>query len=248
MRRCHAEFASSPSVNCVKTVMTNLAWLAVAGATFAAHGGPAESPQAGNSPVQFVKQAHVTDSFWSPMLERNRTVTIPHNLRMCREVGIVANFERVAGLREGDYYGLPNWDEFLYKAIEAASYALRQRPDAALEKEMKSGDTIELDLPMPVRRVVAHAKVEDCAGKVALQRGPIVYCFEGADHGGNVLDLTMPAAAAFVPRRRDDLLGGTVVLEGQVHRRGEHIRATAIPYHLWSNRGPGEMAVWLEQK
>ncbi len=49
----------------------------------------------------------VTDAFWKPLLGRNRAVTIPQNLRMCLESGIVANFERVAGLRDGDYHGLP---------------------------------------------------------------------------------------------------------------------------------------------
>ena len=67
--------------------------------------------------VRFVEfhRVSITDAFWKPLLDRNRAVTIQHNLSMCREAGIVANFERVAGLRDGDYYGLPNWDEFLYK-------------------------------------------------------------------------------------------------------------------------------------
>jgi DUF1680 family protein len=116
---------------------------------------------------------------------------------------------------------------------------------ARLTRAWRSGDVIELDLPMPVRRVVAHPNVKDCVSKVAFQRGPIVYCFEGADHGGRVLDLAMPADAVFALRRRDDLLGGTTVLEGELIRAGERIRATAIPYHLWSNRGAGEMVVWL---
>jgi uncharacterized protein len=116
---------------------------------------------------------------------------------------------------------------------------------ARLARAWRSGDEIELDLPMPVRRVVAHPDVKDSAGMVALQRGPIVYCFEGADHGGRVLDLAMPAEAVFTPRRRDDFLGGTTVLEGELMRTGERIRASAIPYHLWSNRGVGEMTVWL---
>jgi DUF1680 family protein len=116
---------------------------------------------------------------------------------------------------------------------------------ARVHREWRSGDMIELDLPMPVRRVIAHPDVKDCARKVALQRGPIVYCFEGADHGDRVLDLAMSADAVFAPRRRDDLLGGTTVLEGELIRAGERIRATAIPYHLWSNRGAGEMTVWL---
>jgi uncharacterized protein len=87
--------------------------------------------------------------------------------------------------------------------------------------------------------------VKDCVRKVALQRGPIVYCFEGADHGGRVLDLAMSADAVFAPRRRGDLLDGTTVLEGELIRAGERIPATAIPYHLWSNRGADEMTVWL---
>lgn len=117
---------------------------------------------------------------------------------------------------------------------------------ARLARVWRSGDVIELDLPMPVRRVVAHPNVKDCAGKVALQRGPIVYCIEGTDHDGRVLDLALSSDAVFAPRRRDDLLGGTTVLEGELIRVGERIRATAIPYHLWSNRGAGEMTVWLD--
>jgi hypothetical protein len=116
---------------------------------------------------------------------------------------------------------------------------------ARLVRSWRSGDVIELDLAMPVRRVIAHPAVKDCFGKVALQRGPIVYCFEGADNGGRVLDLVTPAHAVFAPRRRDDLIGGTTVLEGELIRAGKQIRATAIPYHLWSNRGVGEMTVWL---
>jgi hypothetical protein len=117
---------------------------------------------------------------------------------------------------------------------------------ARLTRNWRPGDVIKLDLPMPVRRVVAHPNVKDCAGKVALQRGPIVYCFEGADHDGRVRDLALPTGATFTPRRRPDLLGDTLVLEGELRRGGETVRATAIPYHLWSNRGAGEMAVWLQ--
>ena len=117
---------------------------------------------------------------------------------------------------------------------------------ARLKRDWASGDAIELDLPMPVRRVVAHPNVKDCADKVALQRGPVVYCFEGADHGGHVLDLSLPAGAVFLPMQHDDLLGGTWGLEGSLSRKGQPVPATAIPYHLWSNRGPGEMVVWLD--
>ncbi|MCL4177841.1 MAG: glycoside hydrolase family 127 protein [Verrucomicrobia bacterium] len=150
----------------------------------------------------------------------------------------------------GDLY------RFADHAADAPALAVNGRPVelrtvvtngfARLARAWRSGDVIELDLPMPVRHVVAHPDVKDCAGKVALQRGPIVYCFEGADHDGRVLDLAMSGDAVFAPHLRDNLLGGTTVLEGELMRAGEPIRAIAIPYHLWSNRGAGEMTVWLD--
>jgi hypothetical protein len=149
----------------------------------------------------------------------------------------------------GDLYRFENSDgDAPTLAVNGQPVALRSvltNGFARLTRDWRSGDVIELDLPMPVCHVLAHPNVKDCAGKVALQRGPIVYCFEGADHDGSVLDLAVSADAVFAPRRRDDLLGGTTVLEGEFIRAGERIRATAIPYHLWSNRGAGEMAVWL---
>ncbi|MDX1953317.1 MAG: glycoside hydrolase family 127 protein [Verrucomicrobiota bacterium] len=117
---------------------------------------------------------------------------------------------------------------------------------ASLEREWKSGDVIDLEFPMGTRRIIANERVKDCAGKVAFQRGPILYCLEGADNGGRVLDLTLPENAKFETRHRPDLLGGTTVLEGMLMRGNERVHATAIPYYLWSNRGEGEMKVWIE--
>jgi len=117
----------------IKPLRFRTAWILVGSAICAfAHAVSAVS----NVTYVPATKLRVTDGFWRPLLDRNRAATIPHNLRMCREAGIVANFERVAGLRDGDYHGLPNWDEFLYKAIEAASYGLQQRPDPGLEKEL----------------------------------------------------------------------------------------------------------------
>ena len=81
----------------------------------------------------------------------------------------------------------------------------------------KPGDVVTLDLPMPVRRVLADERVADDAGKVALERGPLVYCAEGIDNGGSVLDLVVPDDAAFQRRTTGrDLLGGVTVLRGTV--------------------------------
>ena len=73
-----------------------------------------------------------------------------------------------------------------------------------IRRNWKRGDTIHLTLPMPARRIVAHAGVKDDEGKIALQRGPLVYAVEAIDNGGRALDLVDPArrrrcARAFAP-------------------------------------------------
>jgi len=75
----------------------------------------------------------VQDDFWSPRMETNRTVTIPHIFEMCEETGRIANFKRAAGLEDGEFEGLLFNDSDVYKTIEAASYSLAVEPDAELE-------------------------------------------------------------------------------------------------------------------
>jgi len=113
-----------------------------------------------------------------------------------------------------------------------------------ISRTWKSGDRIELDLPMPVRRIHAHPEVKADAGLVALQRGPIVYCVEGVDHGGRVSHLSLPADTKLSAEHRSDMLGGVTVLKGKV--RG--LDLLAIPYYAWDNREGGEMAVWLKEE
>ena len=98
----------------------------------------AENKGPGNQKIRFVDftDVRVTDSLWSSKLLVNRKVTIPHNLEKSEEVGIIANFARAGGLEEGAYQGLPNWDEFLYKTVEAASYALQWQYDPKLDSAL----------------------------------------------------------------------------------------------------------------
>ena len=120
---------------------------------------------------------------------------------------------------------------------------------AVIARTWTAGDVIALDLPMPVRRVLADDRVADDRGKVALERGPLVYCAEAIDNGGSALDIAVPDAARFAVERRPDLLGGVSVLRAAVSARdGRPRQLTAIPYYAWSNRGPGEMAVWFTRK
>ncbi len=117
---------------------------------------------------------------------------------------------------------------------------------AVLNRTWASGDTITLDLPMPVRRVVADDRVADDRGRVALERGPLVYCAEGIDNDASVLDLAVPDSARFEIEEKASLLGGVTVLRAEATGiDGRQRRLTAIPYYAWSNRGPGPMAVWL---
>ncbi|MBI2433483.1 MAG: glycoside hydrolase family 127 protein, partial [Candidatus Hydrogenedentes bacterium] len=107
------------------------------------------------------------------------------------------------------------------------------------EREWKAGDTITLRLPMPVQGVVAHEKVEADRGKVALERGPVVYCVEGSDNTGDLGKLELSDAAEIRPEWRPELLGGVTVL------RSETPGFIAIPYYAWGHRGANAMRVWL---
>ena len=117
---------------------------------------------------------------------------------------------------------------------------------ARLFRKWKKGDVIELGLPMPVRRVTASENVTADQGKAALQRGPIVYCFEGVDNGGRVLNRLLPDELDFEVAFRPQLLGGIDVLTAK--DAAEDTQMVAVPYYAWSHRGIGEMAVWLTRK
>ena len=126
---------------------------------------------------------------------------------------------------------------------------------AALTRTWKKGDTIELNLPMPVRRVAANDQVTADKGRVALERGPIVYAAEGADNpGGKVRNLVLTDNQPLTAEFRPSLLNGVTVLktkavalslddQGKVSRK--QVDLTAIPYYAWANRGAGQMIVWL---
>ena len=110
---------------------------------------------------------------------------------------------------------------------------------AQIRRIWQRGDLLEISLPMPVRRVASHPQVDENVGKAALERGPLVYCFEGVDNGGRVDHLRLSDELVFRAQHQPELLNGLTVL-----RAGD---LTAIPYYAWAHRGPGPMAVWLPQ-
>jgi DUF1680 family protein len=138
------------------------------------------------------------------------------------------------------YYFLDKPEQDTKLLVNGRSYPLEMdRGFARIRRTWKARDTVELDFPMPVRRVLSHANVQDNRGKVALQRGPLVYCFEGADNNGHALDLSLSDDSPLKTEFRSGLLGGVTVIEGE---------AVAIPYYAWAHRGAGEMAVWVGRK
>jgi len=125
---------------------------------------------------------------------------------------------------------------------------------ARIRRDWKDCDTVELTLPMPVRRVIANEAVAEDRGRAALQRGPIVYAAEGVDNGDRVFDLVLPDAASLSPEFRSGLLNGVMIVSGTAvaltkGAAGKTVETAhpflAVPYYAWANRGPGQMLVWL---
>ena len=114
---------------------------------------------------------------------------------------------------------------------------------AVVSRTWKAGDVVELNLPMPVRQVLARDEVKADRHRFAVMRGPLVYCAEGADNDGKVLDKKFPGAVQFAVQRRPDLFGGVVTL--RMTQSDPPGALTLIPYCLWENRGPNEMEAWF---
>ncbi len=119
---------------------------------------------------------------------------------------------------------------------------------ACIEREWKQGDVIELELPMSARRVVAHPSVEADKGRVAIERGPIVYCAEWLDNDVNVLNLALADDAVLWSDRFRHLLNDVTVIRSSVWSDGSEHEFLAIPYYAWANRGQGPMAIWLTRE
>ncbi len=126
-----------------------------------------------------------------------------------------------------------------------------------LERKWVRGDVIEILFPMPVRRVLSHEKVIENRNRVAIERGPIVFCAEGKDNGGTAMNLAIPDSDAESNLQqwfRNDLFGGVTTITGSglvVDDRGKEVRKQnlfLIPYFGWANRGAWEMVVWLKRK
>lgn len=139
------------------------------------------------------------------------------------------------------------------KAVEKLETS---RGYATLHRKWKRGDVVESSLEMPVLRVTANDQIEATKGRVALMRGPIVYCFEGTDNGQAVQNLVISSEAKFTPEYRSNVLDGVTVLNGTATAvfksainqvAGVPFKVTAIPYYANANRGTCQMQVWMAE-
>ena len=164
-------------------------------------------------------------------------------------------------------FRIPSWlktsptNNSLYKYVDAApvytitvngvKVAAETDNYATIQRSWKKGDVIELNFPMEVRRIIANDNVEDDRGKIALERGPIVYCLEGSDQGdGKVFNKYILNSADIQAHFEQNLLNGIVTLSGdakELQLSGEikDVKFHAIPYSTWNNRGPQQMEIWI---
>ena len=157
---------------------------------------------------------------------------------------------------------LPGWCAAPTVAVNgtAVDTATAEQGYLRLDRDWRDGDTVTLDLPMEVRVLHADPRIRADRGRVALTRGPLVYCMEGTDNDGT-LDMhlftgadgatTAPlaaldgAVAVTLPMRRER--AGADGLYRTAPPETETALGTFVPYHLWDNRDPGEMLVWLRR-
>jgi hypothetical protein len=185
---------------------------------------------------------------------------------------VVVSIDRATGKKFGLKIRIPGWaqnqavpsDLYQFTDQNAEKYSIQINGKetslelvngyAILNRNWKNGDRIEIDFPMPARKVAANPTVENDRGKLAYQRGPLVYCFEDKDnHNGWMFDHFISQDEKVESQFEEDLLGGVVTLSvkgNKVSRSGssksvEPIVLKAIPYYAWNNRGTSNMLIWM---
>ncbi|MNJ57981.1 Non-reducing end beta-L-arabinofuranosidase [compost metagenome] len=163
---------------------------------------------------------------------------------------------------------IPDWASGAEVLVNGEAYAISGHVVdgyAIIEREWASGDAVELVLEMPIMRIRSNPRVKYNAGKVALQRGPLVYCVEEADNGARLQQLMLEQDAGLTLAYDDKLAGGLMTIKAEALRLElenfgtelyradsstslKKAAATFIPYYAWANRGKGEMTVWVNER
>lgn len=118
----------------------------------------------------------------------------------------------------------------------------------SLHRHWKKGDKVEIAFDMPVHRIYTGSKIKANVGKVALMRGPILYCLEGMDNEFDIEKMQLSASTSIENSYDPMVLGGTNVLTGNGQVQGKDISFKAVPYYLWQNRGIAAMTMLLNEQ
>lgn len=155
---------------------------------------------------------------------------------------------------------IPSWCDGAAASVNGEAVPMEtERGYLKINRDWAAGDVVELDLPMTPERLYAHPDVRQDAGRVALRRGPLVYCCEQVDNSTPIHRMRLPRDADLTSGFASDLLGGIAVVEATAKERTpqtEDLYSTeppseartalkAIPYYIWCNRGQNPMQVWL---
>ena len=144
------------------------------------------------------------------------------------------------------YIRRPSWNTPAYEYDTASGYDPRMAwYESATRVWSADGETVEFNFDMSVQLRTAHPKVKGHAGKVAITRGPLVYCLENVDNPDVDIFTAQLDQSSFQDEFIPDLLGGCVVIHGKTID-GKPLKF--IPYFLWANRGESQMTVWVKSK
>ena len=206
--------------------------------------------------VHLYLASHATLTLRGGAVRVQQQTSYPWDGAITLTVGVVAPLEFTLALR------IPGWCEGASLRLNGVGQPLVVHAGYAhLRRTWHDGDQLQLELPMPVTRLYAHPAVRAAAGRVALRRGPLIYCIEQLDHQVPLDTIRLPADAALDAHFDASLLGGVVVITGTADTcRSDdwsdtlyrptppHVAATplrAIPYFAWDNRPSGAMRVWI---
>ena len=163
------------------------------------------------------------------------------------------------------YLRIPGWCKKATIKINGKAAAIPVKPEqyAVIHRNWSAGDVVTLELDMPATLIESHPMVEETRNQVAVKRGPVVYCLESADFpkGTEIFNIIMPAKNDLHPVKTKINDFGMMALEGtawlqkkndwkeelyaEVNSERSTIKVKLIPYYAWSNRGAGDMTVWM---
>jgi uncharacterized protein len=199
---------------------------------------------------------HINVNFEDATIKINQSSKLPwkgeasFELEMEKAASFAFAF-RVPAWISGKFKVLVNGKEVQY--VVENGYAL-------VERQWNNGDKIEIEMPMAIQLMRASSKVQADAGKVAIQRGPLVYCVEEHDNGKNLSSLLIDPKTEWNEKEEDfQSLGKITTIEANGYKDTidhdelyfifenslQQMKIKAIPYFVWGNRGIGEMRIWF---